>query len=108
MLTIKFLVTVVSDVVVAVQWLVPLGKLGSGAYQTLERALEELHGVESVVVGRYSAQITVAPHVVSANAVAAHVYEALTEDEEFEHSVRFLEPGVDIAVESAAGVVRWL
>jgi hypothetical protein len=77
---------------VLVRWLRRLGKRGSGMYSVLEGVLEEVDGVESVRMGRYSAVLEVADHVATAGQIADGVKEALVDDGELKAAVKWQFP----------------
>lgn len=90
---IEFLVTVPRDGVVAVRWDRPLGRPKTHAYQELATLLEELDGVEWIKVGRYSAELGIADHVTTVQALAEAVHAELVQGlamGEFGQAVRFV------------------
>jgi hypothetical protein len=58
---------------VQIRWDTELGSLKSDAYRRVEELLEELHGVESVLMRRYSCDLEIADHVKSSDLVADQV-----------------------------------
>lgn len=76
-----FMITSPRQDVVLVRWLERLAKPGTGLYRMLSEEIEELDGVESVVMNRYSAVITVASHVRSEWTVAEEIAELIEHDE---------------------------
>lgn len=63
-----------------VQWTVNLGAQGTPALRVLMDVLEEVHGVEYVVMGRYSARLQMAPHVAVARVGVALELDRALED----------------------------
>lgn len=90
---------------VLVRWLRRLGKRGTGMYSVLEEVLEEVDGVESVRMGRYTAVLLVADHVATAEEVADGVREALI-DGELKVAVRFQFPDEFLDVTVVNGAFR--
>lgn len=86
----QILVGVVSDAVVDVRWVEPLRRPNSPVYRALAASLEEIDGVESLRMGRYSAELEVATHVATADEVARRVEEELRDPHsEFRTAFRF-------------------
>lgn len=100
----QFLVSVEAGYV-RVRWLRRLGKRGTGMYSVLEGVLEEVDGVEKVYMSRYSAELEVADHVATPEAVAEGVREALI-DGELKVAVRFQFPDEFMDVTVVSGVLR--
>lgn len=56
---------------------VPFGSQYHSKYRELQDDLEGVHGVETAVVSRYSAQVTLAPHIATAPDVAKGLCDVL-------------------------------
>lgn len=96
---IEILITIISLDWVSVRWLVPLDRVAGGVYRALKETLEDIRGVESVQVRRYSAEVEVAAHVATPKEVAEAIVQALSDEaSEFQYALRFsvMEPEIKI------------
>lgn len=69
-------------------WTDELGSQGSPFHRALETLLAGVRGVESVTVGRYSATVTIAPHVITPLGAFAAVSTELEDDAEIRYQLR--------------------
>lgn len=87
-MTLTFELAVADYDIIELRWDLALGKVGSAPYQALADALEPVPGVNRVEVLRYSAHITVAPHVTNLATLLHDIQEYVLDDQHLAAELR--------------------